>query len=92
MQCARCKQSISDCVREGCVVSQPIVIVRHKGEKAFPSVPCPRCGKDAVWIGRPDYGKRVFVTYACVEDDGCGAVGSRPLRAHTSEEVADVQG
>ena len=90
MHHSNCGLPLGECLCDGSVESQPIVIVRHKGEKAFPSVPCPRCGKAAVWIGRPDYGKRVFVTYACVEDDGCGAVGSRPLRAHTSEGVADV--
>lgn len=76
---------------EGSIV-EPIVIVRRKGEKAFPSITCPRCGKAAVWIGRPDYARRVFATYACVEDDGCGAVGSRPLRAVVNEEASDVQG
>jgi predicted RNA-binding Zn-ribbon protein involved in translation (DUF1610 family) len=76
---------------EGSIV-EPIVLVQRKGEKAFPSVPCPRCGKAAVWIGRPDYARRVLATYACIEDDGCGATGSRPLRADNTEEVADVQG
>ena len=75
---------------EGSIV-EPIVVVRRKGEKAFPSVPCPRCGKAAVWQGIPHYGRRVLITYACVEDDGCGAVGSRPLRARSNEEASDVQ-
>jgi hypothetical protein len=75
---------------EGSTV-EPIVLVQRKGEKAFPSIACPRCGKAAVWQGVPHYGWRVFITYACVEDDGCGAVGSRPLRARNTEEVANVQ-
>jgi len=75
---------------EGSTV-EPIVITQPKGGKPYPSVVCPRCGKAAVWQGVPHYGRRVFITYACVEDDGCGAVGSRPLRARNTEEVGDVQ-
>lgn len=64
-----------------------IQIVRGKGEKAFPAVVCPICGKWAHWQGIPSYTKhgRVMITYACVEDDGCGSIGSRPLRE--SEKV-----
>lgn len=76
----------------GGVDTQPIVITQRKGEKPFPSVVCPHCGKAAEWQGKPHYGRRVFITYACVEDDGCGAVGSRPLRERNKvEEPSDVQ-
>jgi hypothetical protein len=74
---------------------EPIVITQRKGEKPFPSVSCPRCGKAAEWQGKPFYkrdnSQSVFITYACVEADGCGAVGSRPLRERSEQEVADVQ-
>ncbi|CAB4177628.1 hypothetical protein UFOVP1344_35 [uncultured Caudovirales phage] len=62
--------------------SQKISVLVRKGEKPFPSVECPRCGKAAAWQGVPFYraGGHLFITYACVEDDGCGSVGSRPLR------------
>jgi len=61
---------------------EPIVITTRKGEKPFPSVKCPRCGTMAHWQGVPFYrsGGHLLITYACVEDDGCGSVGSRPLR------------
>lgn len=60
----------------------PITLTTRKGEKSFPSVDCPYCGHKAQWQGIPFYraGGHLFITYACVEDDGCGSVGSRPLR------------
>jgi hypothetical protein len=72
----------------------PIAIVYPKGGKPYPAVDCPRCGKSAPWLGVAQYtrnGHR-FITYACVEDDGCGAVGSRPLReGNKMEDATDVQ-
>ena len=69
---------------EGEVVeATPVVLHTPKsGGKPFPSVDCPACKRKAVWIGRPSYSSRGhrFITYACVEDDGCGSEGSRPLR------------
>jgi len=61
---------------------EPIAITTRKGEKPFPSVDCPRCGVKAHWQGVPFYraGGHLLITYACVEDEGCGSVGSRPLR------------
>lgn len=79
---------------EGVVGVMLIAIVYTKGSKPYPAVDCPRCGKSAPWLGIASYtrnGHR-FITYACVEDDGCGAVGSRPLREREEmEDQADVQ-
>ena len=64
------------------VLAMPITLTTRKGEKSFPSVECPKCGHLAQWQGVPFYraGGHLLITYACIEDDGCGSVGSRPLR------------
>jgi hypothetical protein len=77
-------EGLSDAQGEGghSVKTFYVQMVNRKGEKSFPAVECPVCGKWAHWQGVPSYTRnaRVMITYACVEDDGCGAIGSRPLR------------